>query len=59
MNLVELTHWRLNYIMDEVSIGALQVLCGTGNGDKPTGLLAKEHLTEQDAKTAGLKLEKD
>lgn len=55
MQLVQLTHWRVDYIMNEISIGALMLLCSTSENGKPTGVLAGKDLTED----AGLKLKKD
>lgn len=55
MELISVTGWPVRYITHHVGLGTLLLIFGKVKSEKPTGLLAKEHLTEQDAKAAGLR----
>ena len=56
MGIVQVTHWRLDYIMNEVSIGALLMLFGANEDKKPKGMLAQLNLDDAALANMGLKV---
>lgn len=55
MALIQLTHWRLDYVMN-LSIGALHVLLGAEESQKPKGMLAEKTLNKAELEKMGLKV---
>lgn len=54
MSIIDRTGWTLQYVVNDISIGALYALLDITEEEKPRGILAKQNLDKDELTKMGL-----